>query len=125
MLCFNFDKKWIGLHFGRFFTNSSGRPAGLYNIVSQVDEEGRYVEVVPCTICGRKFAVDRIQTHANICSQAKERTPYDVAMMRVAGTEAEELVKAGANPTTYEFTTTTLALMWTGVFQSRRILLLL
>jgi hypothetical protein len=25
--CINFDKKWIGLHFGRFsFTNSSGRP---------------------------------------------------------------------------------------------------
>ena len=35
------------------------------------------------------------QTHANICSQTRERKPYDVAMMRVAGTEAEELVKAG------------------------------
>jgi hypothetical protein len=26
MLCFNFNKKWIGLHFGRFLTNSSGHP---------------------------------------------------------------------------------------------------
>ena len=29
----------------------------------QLDEEGRMVEVVPCTICGRKFAVDRIQVN--------------------------------------------------------------
>ena len=53
------------------------------------------MQVVPCTICGRKFAVDRIQTHANICSHQKERKPYDVAMMRVAGTEAEEMVRNG------------------------------
>jgi hypothetical protein len=25
--CINFDKKWAGLHFGRFFANSSGHPA--------------------------------------------------------------------------------------------------
>ena len=74
-------------------SNSPTLPAR--NSDFQIDEEGRYVEVVPCTICGRKFAVDRIQTHANICSHTKERKPYDVAMMRVAGTEAEELVKNG------------------------------
>jgi hypothetical protein len=27
MSCNNFDKKWVGLHFGRIFNNSSGRPA--------------------------------------------------------------------------------------------------
>jgi hypothetical protein len=27
MLCINFDKIWVGLHFGSYFTNSSGRPA--------------------------------------------------------------------------------------------------
>jgi hypothetical protein len=74
-------------------SNSPSLPAK--NSDFQVDEEGRYVEVVPCTICGRKFAVDRIQTHANICSHQKERKPYDVAMMRVSGTEAEELVRNG------------------------------
>jgi hypothetical protein len=61
----------------------------------QIDEEGRLVEVVPCKKCGRKFAVDRIETHAKICTNAKDRQPYDVAMMRVAGTDAEELVKNG------------------------------
>jgi hypothetical protein len=25
-LCINFDKKWFGLPFGQFFTNSSGHP---------------------------------------------------------------------------------------------------
>lgn len=48
-----------------------------------------------CSKCGRKFAVDRIKTHENICSHTKERKPYDVAMMRVLGTDAEDLVKNG------------------------------
>jgi hypothetical protein len=26
-LCMDFDKKWVGLHFGRFFPNSSGHPS--------------------------------------------------------------------------------------------------
>jgi hypothetical protein len=26
LLLINFDKKWVGLHFGRFFSNSSGHP---------------------------------------------------------------------------------------------------
>ena len=48
-------------------------------------------------ICSRSFAADRIAKHVVVCDQinTKTRTPYDVAGMRVAGTEAEELVKAG------------------------------
>lgn len=53
------------------------------------------VQTVPCSVCNRHFSVDRIQTHAAICSNTKERKVYDVAKMRVQGTEAEELVKNG------------------------------
>ena len=76
-------------------SNSPVLPAR--NTDFQVDEEGRTVEMAPCSKCGRKFAVDRIKTHENICSHTKERKPYDVAMMRVLGTDAEDLVKNGTS----------------------------
>jgi hypothetical protein len=30
--CNSFDKKWVGLHFGRFFPNSSGHPAANVSV---------------------------------------------------------------------------------------------
>ena len=44
---------------------------------------------VPCSVCGRKFAADRVEKHVAICekSQKKKRKTFDTAKMRVAGTE--------------------------------------
>ena len=43
------------------FPRSTSPALPAKNPEMQLDEEGRMVQVVPCTICGRKFAVDRIQ----------------------------------------------------------------
>ena len=77
------------------------------------EEQGDAGPLVPCKValtqkcfltklyisqvCSRSFAADRIAKHVVVCDQinTKTRQPYDVAGMRVAGTEAEELVKAG------------------------------
>ena len=52
-------------------------------------------ELVPCTNCGRAFAKERIETHTKICTSTKERKVYNVAKMRIEGTEAGALYNAG------------------------------
>merc|ERR1712018_193669 len=48
--------------------------------------------LVPCTICGRKFAEDRVATHKEICAKtsSKDVKPFDVRDKRLEGTEAEQ-----------------------------------
>ena len=48
-------------------------------------------------VCSRSFTSDRIGKHVEVCGQiaAKPRQVYDVALARIAGTEAHELVKEG------------------------------
>ncbi|TRY80374.1 hypothetical protein TCAL_09882 [Tigriopus californicus] len=53
------------------------------------------VQVVPCSNCGRGFAKDRLDTHFKICKSQKKRKPYNISKHRVAGTEAEDLVRQG------------------------------
>eukprot|EP00163_Fabomonas_tropica_P012404 TRINITY_DN23694_c0_g1_i1.p1 TRINITY_DN23694_c0_g1~~TRINITY_DN23694_c0_g1_i1.p1 ORF type:complete len:455 (-),score=81.32 TRINITY_DN23694_c0_g1_i1:133-1497(-) len=44
--------------------------------------------LVPCNVCGRKFAPDRIDKHENACKIAhKKRKVVDPSKMRTAGTE--------------------------------------
>ena len=64
-------------------------------MVLETEENGSSENLVPCSNCNRKFAQERIEVHTKICTNSKHREVYDVAMARVAGTEAEELVKAG------------------------------
>ncbi|XP_023334316.1 zinc finger C2HC domain-containing protein 1B isoform X2 [Eurytemora carolleeae] len=47
-------------------------------------------DLVPCDICGRKFAEDRIERHKEICMKTttKEREAFDVREQRLDGTEA-------------------------------------
>jgi hypothetical protein len=47
------------------------------------------LHLVPCSVCGRKFAADRVEKHTAICekSQKKKRKRFDTIKMRVAGTE--------------------------------------
>merc|ERR1711936_246234 len=48
--------------------------------------------LVPCSICGRKFAEDRVATHKEICAKtsSKDVKPFDVRDKRLEGTEAEQ-----------------------------------
>merc|ERR1712045_434018 len=48
--------------------------------------------LVPCSICGRKFAEDRVAKHKEICAKtsAKDVKPFDVRDKRLEGTEAEQ-----------------------------------
>jgi hypothetical protein len=49
-------------------------------------------KLVPCGVCNRKFAADRLASHAKICKKVtnKTRKVYNTAKMRVGGTEASE-----------------------------------
>lgn len=53
--------------------------------------------LVPCKNCGRNFAPDRVQAHADICAKTsrKKRKPFDATKHRVQGTELEAYVKKG------------------------------
>merc|ERR1711948_214589 len=44
--------------------------------------------LVPCSICGRKFAEDRVAKHKEICAKtsAKDVKPFDVRDKRLEGT---------------------------------------
>ncbi|KAM3958083.1 LOW QUALITY PROTEIN: uncharacterized protein ACR2FA_007876 [Aphomia sociella] len=59
-----------------------------------------------CTVCGRRFAPDRLAKHQEICKKAhtKKRKPFDVLKHRLAGTEAEPFInklrKSQVNPPT-------------------------
>ncbi|XP_012272332.1 uncharacterized protein LOC105695388 isoform X2 [Orussus abietinus] len=51
--------------------------------------------LVPCKVCGRRFAQDRVGLHEQICSKTgqKKRKQFDAMMFRVKGTELEPFVK--------------------------------
>ncbi|KAK1132586.1 hypothetical protein K0M31_013971 [Melipona bicolor] len=53
--------------------------------------------LVPCKMCGRRFAQDRITLHEQICAKTmqKKRKQFDTMMYRVKGTDLEPFVKKG------------------------------
>ncbi|XP_043522927.1 uncharacterized protein LOC122535450, partial [Frieseomelitta varia] len=53
--------------------------------------------LVPCKMCGRRFAQDRITLHEQICTKTmqKKRKQFDTVMYRVKGTDLEPFVKKG------------------------------
>jgi len=66
-------------------------------MTAALEEKGDSGPLVPCQVCGRNFASDRIAKHLEVCEKttAKPRPVFDVAKARVAGTEAEELLATG------------------------------
>jgi len=66
-------------------------------MTAPIDEKGDSGPLVPCQVCSRNFASDRIAKHLEVCEKttAKPRTVYDVVKARVAGTEAEGLIASG------------------------------
>lgn len=55
------------------------------------------VDVSPCSICGRKFAVDRLAKHIKICAKSSKskRKVFDTRKHRSEGTEHEKYVQSG------------------------------
>ncbi|XP_076392459.1 uncharacterized protein LOC100882212 isoform X2 [Megachile rotundata] len=53
--------------------------------------------LVPCKMCGRRFASDRVALHEQICTKTtqKKRKQFDTMMYRVKGTDLEPFVKKG------------------------------
>ncbi|KAK9310041.1 hypothetical protein QLX08_000512 [Tetragonisca angustula] len=53
--------------------------------------------LVPCKMCDRRFAQDRITLHEQICTKTmqKKRKQFDTVMYRVKGTDLEPFVKKG------------------------------
>lgn len=59
--------------------------------------EGAHVQVQlkPCSICGRKFASERLQKHMDVCKKAStsKRKTFDQSKARLQGTEAAQFAK--------------------------------
>lgn len=54
-----------------------------------------------CKYCNRRFAVDRLQLHEDICSKTskKKRKTYDATKHRVQGTELEPFARKAVGKT--------------------------
>lgn len=74
---------------------------------AETEEENVAIHTVPCKICGRKFADDRLAKHMNVCkkSKNKKRKVFDMTKARTQGTEIEKyaiqnvVTKAATPPT--------------------------
>ncbi|XP_068682543.1 zinc finger C2HC domain-containing protein 1C-like [Montipora foliosa] len=55
------------------------------------------VDVSPCSICGRRFALDRLAKHEKVCTKAahSKRKVYDTRKHRSKGTDHEQYVASG------------------------------
>lgn len=55
------------------------------------------VDVSPCSICGRKFAPDRLVKHEKVCAKAAnpKRKVFDTSKHRSLGTDNEEYIRSG------------------------------
>ncbi|XP_076442824.1 uncharacterized protein LOC143281500 [Babylonia areolata] len=61
-------------------------------------EQGGKVRLVPCKVCGRKFADDRVQKHQVACKKVqKKRKVMDPTKMRTEGTDMAKYVSKGAH----------------------------
>lgn len=72
---------------------SKAPPAPRRSIFSTAPTNGDS-GLVPCSVCSRSFASDRIEKHEGVCAKtkAKKRKVFDITKMRVQGTEAESFV---------------------------------
>ncbi|XP_076464301.1 uncharacterized protein LOC143296318 [Babylonia areolata] len=62
------------------------------------EEQGMTVRTVPCKVCGRKFADDRIQKHQAACKNAhKKRQTFDPTQMRTDGTDMAKYIQKGTH----------------------------
>lgn len=55
------------------------------------------VDISPCSICGRKFASDRLARHEKVCTKTanSKRKVFDTRMHRSKGTDHEKYIQSG------------------------------
>uniref|UniRef100_A0A673XKY2 Zinc finger C2HC domain-containing protein 1C-like n=1 Tax=Salmo trutta TaxID=8032 RepID=A0A673XKY2_SALTR len=55
-------------------------------------------ELIPCTICHRKFAAERLEKHLQVCErmQHSSRKVFDSSKYRAKGTDLEEFMKTNS-----------------------------
>ncbi|KAK7103459.1 zinc finger C2HC domain-containing protein 1C-like isoform X2 [Littorina saxatilis] len=79
------------------FAPVPGPGIDLYAQAAEGEQGGR-VRLVPCKVCGRKFADDRVQKHQSACKIAsKPRKVYDPTKMRTEGTDMAKYISKGAH----------------------------
>ncbi|XP_036448781.1 zinc finger C2HC domain-containing protein 1C isoform X2 [Colossoma macropomum] len=63
-----------------------------------------HVQLVPCKICHRCFAENRLERHSRICEkqQQSKRKTFDSAQFRAKGTDLEVFMKTNSRPKTPE-----------------------
>ena len=59
------------------------------------DAAPQNLNLKPCPVCGRKFAVERLQKHQVACEKSKKkpRKVFDMTKQRTQGTEAAQYVR--------------------------------
>nr|XP_054775333.1 uncharacterized protein DDB_G0284459-like [Lytechinus pictus] len=64
-----------------------------------IDDGGEVMDLnlVECSVCGRRFAADRLSKHKSVCKNAskKKRKVFDTTQHRTQGTELAQYVKKG------------------------------
>lgn len=72
---------------------SAARPSAKQTPKSAVARD----DLDECKYCSRRFAVDRLAVHEEICAKTakKKRKTYDATKHRVQGTELEQYVRKG------------------------------
>ncbi|XP_051722904.1 zinc finger C2HC domain-containing protein 1C [Ctenopharyngodon idella] len=60
-------------------------------------------QLVPCNVCHRCFARDRLETHMRVCEKKRpQRKIFDMSQYRAKGTELEEFMKINSRSKTPE-----------------------
>ncbi|KAL8583866.1 hypothetical protein ACOMHN_040335 [Nucella lapillus] len=75
-----------------------GPGSEIYAQAVEGEQQGGKVKLVPCKLCGRKFADDRVQKHQAACKKVqKKRKVMDSSQMRTEGTEMAKYVSKNAH----------------------------
>ncbi|KAK7142915.1 hypothetical protein R3I94_012301 [Phoxinus phoxinus] len=65
------------------------------------EDPGAPQRLMPCSVCGRCFAADRLETHMRVCEKKRpERKIFDMSRHRAKGTQIEEFMKTNGRSKT-------------------------
>ena len=74
---------------------TSGANDYLNILATEHDAAPQNLNLRPCPVCGRKFAVERLQKHQTACEKSKKkpRKVFDMTKQRTQGTDAAQFVR--------------------------------
>ncbi|XP_069574623.1 zinc finger C2HC domain-containing protein 1C-like [Brachyistius frenatus] len=80
-------------------SEGSGPPQGELALADSTDVG---LQLLPCTICNRRFAGERLERHVQICEKLSHRQVYSSYLHRMKGTTNEEYLKIHSRSKTPE-----------------------